>query len=341
MLAAELVVSAVLAVLVCVKAKPIAAPIGLLDLPDGIRKQHQGSIPMLGGFAVLPGLIWSVLAAEAGVIVAIALLFFSLGLLDDLFKLSAWFRLVVGSLIIAFILNQSQEMVVDTLSLSFGWDVALGILAVPFTCLCILGFVNAINMVDGTNGLLVGLSVLWTGFLLLHAVPYLDLSFLGLFAALIVTLAFNIRGKIFLGDSGACMLGATIAAASIWVYNLSPNWKADGVVVMFVIPVIDCLRVMCSRIMAGRSPMRADRGHLHQLLAIRWPKGGLLIYWSLIGVPNILAIWFPDWTPVWLASCLLVYAGLIIHIKHVSSIITPPLADRARSVADYKEDKSA
>ncbi len=338
---AELLVSAALAVVVCVNAKLIAAPIGLLDLPDGVRKQHRGSIPMLGGLAILPGLVWSLLAAEAGVIVAIALFYFSLGLLDDLFKLSAWSRLLVGVLAVVFMLNQSSQMVVDTLSFSFDADVSLGILAIPFTCLCIVGFVNAINMVDGTNGLLVGLSALWAGFLLPHTIPYPNLSFLGLFAALIVTLAFNFRGKIFLGDSGACMLGAAIAAAAIWVYKMSPNWTADGVAVMFIVPVVDCLRVMCSRIMAGRSPMYGDRNHLHQLLAMRWPKGVLPIYWSLVGVPNVLAIWLPDLTPVWLVLCVLVYGGLIVHIKHAAGVFALSPTNRPPSVVRRNEDEPA
>lgn len=170
-------------------------------------------------------------------------------------------------------------------------------------------------MVDGINGLLVGLSVLWASFLLLHAAPHLTLSFLGFFAALIVTLAFNFRGKVFLGDSGAYMLGAAIAAAAIWVYNLSPTWQADGVVLLFAIPVIDCLRVMTARVLAGQSPMSADRNHLHQLLHAKWPRGVLLVYWSLIGVPNVLSFWFPESTPIWLGSSMVVYAWLVFHLK--------------------------
>ena len=141
--------------MICLNARPIAATIGLLDLPDGLRKQHHGSIPLLGGLAVLPGLIWSLLAAElaaeAGFIVAIALFYFALGLLDDLFKLSARFRLIFGGLVILFMLNQLPQMVVDSLYFSGDIHLSLGLLALPFTCICILGFVNSINLAYAVN----------------------------------------------------------------------------------------------------------------------------------------------------------------------------------------------
>lgn len=309
-----------------------------MDQPDGLRKLHHGSIPLLGGLAVLPGLIWSLLAAEAGFIAAIALFYFALGLLDDLYNISARFRLILGGLVILLVLDQFPHLVVDSLYFTGSFPISLGLLALPFTCVCILGFVNSINMVDGINGLLVGLAALWTSFLLLHAAPHLTLSFIGFFGALVVTLAFNFKGKVFLGDSGACMLGAAIATAAIWVYNLSPSWQADGVVLLFAIPVVDCLRVMGLRILRGRSPMSPDRNHLHQLLVVKWPKGVLLIYWSLVGVPNVLSFWFPELTPIWLGMSLLVYAGLIVNLKSTARGPVFSLPEKASSTAYGNDD---
>ncbi len=328
MLAAELLISGAAAAVVCVAAKPLAAAVGLLDRPDGARKQHRGDVPMLGGLAVLPGLVWSFVSVEA--IVAIALFYYCLGLLDDLFRISALFRLVFGGMVIVLTLIYAPELVIRSLSFFAGGDaVVLGALAIPFTCVCILGFVNAVNMVDGTNGLLIGLSTLWTGVLLFHLAPSPDLSVVGLGTELVVTLACNLRGRIFLGDSGACMLGVAIAAATIWVYNVSPTLKADTVAILFVVPVIDCLRVMCTRIVRGHSPVYGDRNHLHQLLALRWPRGVLPIYWSLVGVPSVLAVWLPDLTLVWFGACLLAYAGLCRAVRRPTGAAVLTAADGA------------
>ena len=106
--------------------------------------------------------------------------------------------------------------------------IPLGILAFPFTILCLVGLQNAINMADGMNGLLIGLSMFWAACLLKHApdqlTPYLVLMLLGL----AILLLYNLAGALFLGDAGSYAIGGTIGILMIYVYQSADGEPADA-----------------------------------------------------------------------------------------------------------------
>ena len=102
-----------------------------------------------------------------------------------------------------------------------------------------------------------------------------------------VLFVFNIRGKLFLGDGGAYAIATAIGLLAIMVYNTPGTHtlraiSADELILLFVVPVADSFRLTYKRLREGRSPMSADRDHLHHHLQDKygWPFG-LVIYLAI------------------------------------------------------------
>lgn len=293
----------------CIYAKPICTSLGILDIPDA-RKTHAQPTPLMGGlalqFAVLPIMVivalfvvpthWSqpviIVTAAVGAMTLV-------GLADDRHTLTARDRLLASFLVFisAAIIDPSTFNVrlLDFEHPAFHLGLGTGWLAVLFTALCCVGLVNAVNMADGKNGLVIGLSLGWLSLLAMRA-PAELWSIIGVAGAtLLVLFVFNLRGKLFLGDGGAYGIATLIGLLAISIYNTAGSHagrsiSADELMVLFYAPVLDSFRLTITRVREGRSPMSADRNHLHHHLQNRfgWP-GGLFIYLMLaIGVP---ALW--------------------------------------------------
>jgi UDP-GlcNAc:undecaprenyl-phosphate GlcNAc-1-phosphate transferase len=117
----------------------------------------------------------------------------------------------------------------------------------------------------------------------------------------------------FLGDSGSYSLSFIIALLTLYVYDIAfAALPADLIALWFLIPVVDCLRVMSARAARGHSPFASDRGHLHHILYRRLPwRWGLAVYFGLAGVPGLLASFAPHTTLAWGLASLCCY-GVII-----------------------------
>ena len=131
---------------------------------------------------------------------------------------------------------------------------------------------------------------------------------------LFVSLVFNLAGKLFLGNSGSYAIGLTIALLTIYTYNKAAvRLPADVVVVWFIVPILDCVRIMLTRALQGRSPMSADTDHLHHRLQRLLPKRWVVIsIWALVAIPGLAAMVVPSWTLAAVLATTGVYAGLIV-----------------------------
>lgn len=296
----------VAALILCVFAAPISQKLGLLDVPDA-RKQHPAVTPLMGGvtllFAVVPvTIVVALLRAPSEwvprmlvwviAVVAMALI----GLADDRHTLSARDRLVASFLVFGSAAVLDPLFTVRVLSFAhpaFELGVGTGWLAAIFTTICCVGLVNAVNMADGKNGLVIGLCLGWLGILATRA-PAPIVSLIGILAAAwLVLLLFNLRGRLFLGDGGTYGVATAIGLVAIATYNTPGNHAgrmiaADELVVLFGVPIIDSFRLTFARLREGRSPMSADRNHLHHHLqrSFGWP-GGLIVYWVLALAPPL------------------------------------------------------
>ena len=325
----SLLVGVGVALVVCLFARPLGSFLGVVDMPDGGRKLHAAPTPEVGGLAVVLGLLPSMAwQAYAGPLTPYLLIvgaavagFTAVGYLDDRSHIRPLYRLSAGVLLTLGVLWLVPGELVAYLRFSF-LDVAIfpswG-LSVVFTVLCIVGLQNALNMADGKNGLALGMLLIWSAFLWWHAPPDLAPVLVTLIGGLAVTWLFNVRGAVFLGDAGTYGLGAAVAFFTIHVYSVGfPDLHADEVALWFLVPVVDALRLMATRIAAGHSPFAPDRRHFHHLLQVALPRHAglrLAIYLGLVAVPGILAALNPQYVLAYAAGTVLIYTGIVLSAR--------------------------
>lgn len=305
----------------------LGATLGLVDRPGG-RKLHKQTTPLMGGLGLIAGLVpvlaaymltyepegighWA-LSAFALTMIGCALL----GLIDDRHTIPARFRffaafVMFGAVLFVeprFSLRQLYFYGIDTplmLGAGGGWI---------FTVLVLLGFMNAVNMADGKNGLVMGLTIVWAGIIVASGPVGLMPVLIPLIALFGVLLLFNLSGRLFLGDGGTYGLSALIGLAATYSYNFQAGlMNADQLILLFLIPITDMMRLIAQRRLAGLSPMAADRSHLHHHLydAIGWP-GGLVVYLAMVAIPNIIAIFRPGLVPSLIFASLAVYGVVLV-----------------------------
>lgn len=321
------------AVLICCSfAGRIGHWLDVIDHPDGQRKRHPRPTPLIGGVALMVPLVLVVgfqamtRQAPDAVLEALALAglgFMLLGLFDDRHEAPPNLRLLISVALCGALLVIEPALRLTTLD--FGIVVIpLSVFALPFTILCLVGLQNAINMADGLNGLVIGLSIFWTICLLLYAPPAVMLYLSLLLMGLLILLAYNLSGRLFLGDAGTYSLGVSIGLLMLYVYG-----QADGrlpmttVVLWLLVPVIDCLRLMAMRILLGRSPTDADTNHLHHRLARFWPwPVSVLLYLVIATLPGLIAAIWLEQTPVMLLAALAAYVGVIWMTREGGGLTT-------------------
>lgn len=325
-------------ILVGTLAGPLGRRLGLLDRPDpkGGRKLHARPTPLVGGLAVIGATLAGLFLPDVSTGFAVGWFglvasgMFLVGLLDDRFELSAPFRFLfaAGLLLLAilqvpdfrlgFLLFQGQDTLV----------VLPGLLGTGFTLICLLGFLNAVNMADGKDGLVIGQALIWT-LVLMVRLPAEQLPLLATIAgSLAVLFLFNMNGKLFLGDSGSYGVSAIFGLLAIHAWNTGfDSMRADDVAVIFALPVFDTLRLIVHRLLAGRTPFTPGRDHLHHYLYARWgwPKP---LPWvlALVALPNLGAILFPGTGLFWLGVAFAGYVGLLWAATRAAPAAGGPLA---------------
>mgnify|MGYP006198619081 CR=1 FL=1 len=304
-----LIAAVLVAILLCFNAPRICSSLNLMDIPVG-RKKHAAPTPLMGGVVLLGAFVpvaiififafaserWlGSLLIWVGCVAAMALV----GLGDDRHSLSPRLRLLISFAVFATAAAVDPTFNVRVLDFNIP-PLTLGLgtwwLAIIFTVICCVGLLNAVNMADGKNGLVLGLSLGWLAILATRAVGPL-LPLIGLFAAVLTILfVFNMRGKLFLGDGGAYAIATAIGLLAIMIYNTPGTHalraiSADELMLLFFVPVADSFRLTYKRLRQGRSPMSADRDHLHHHMQDRfgWPVG-LFAYWVIALVPTCVIL---------------------------------------------------
>jgi UDP-GlcNAc:undecaprenyl-phosphate/decaprenyl-phosphate GlcNAc-1-phosphate transferase len=321
------------AVLVGVFASPLGRLMGLMDVPDPIggRKRHDRITPLVGGLAcVLPALgtvmatalthnFPNILARDELLwIFSAVLLLFVIGILDDKYSLSPKVRLFISFCVFSVLIIQVPDLHLELLWFSISErPYAIGAAGSFLSILCLVGLLNAVNMMDGKNGLVIGITLFWCLALWIYAPVQLKPLLGALFAALLVLLFFNMRGMLFLGDSGVYGLSALLGMLAIFIYNRRPEFiSADQIALWLSFPVLDCLRVMGARVVAGRSPFDPGRDHFHHYIARRfgWERGKY-ICWSLVWVPGIASLLFPRLTMLFLLLLFVTYGAIMAYVS--------------------------
>lgn len=319
--------------------RPVAVAVELVDKPGG-RKTHHGEIPIVGGIAMFLGFAFAMGLLPGSKLVSAALLSAGalvvlVGLLDDRFDLSPYARLT-AHLVAAFIILSTSELSITSLGNPFGLgEVVFGPFSgAAFTCLAVMGAINAFNMLDGMDGLagtmafncLIGLALLagMIGDQNVLAVSIVCCSGVAAFLIFNIPARFNRRFRCFMGDAGSTLLGFLLACLCISVSQGSGP-KVSPIVTLWLvsIPLFELLWTTLRRLLKGNSPFRPDRAHFHHKLldAGFGVRGAFLVLISLGGLFMLVglalhslnvsgAIIFGLW--------LLAGAGTVLLMQHAS-----------------------
>ncbi|MHB1543521.1 MAG: MraY family glycosyltransferase [Gammaproteobacteria bacterium] len=289
---------------------PAAIRMGWVDTGDGVKKLHTGQVPLIGGLAIILGLLASVwivhfiipLRFAGGSTYLLCVFILSVvGVVDDFWQRISPVSRTLVQIAVALIAAWSAGEVLKELGPLWGLAIVhTGSWAIPFTVLAFVGVTNSFNLIDGVDGLagLVALapffwitlfafetgrsSLVWTGFLLA--------------GALVAFLAFNFdhasrQRRIFLGSVGSTFIGFTLA----WILiHLSQAHQAPlspiAAVWIMGFPILETVNVMARRLVRLRHPLYGGRDHFHHF----WLHAGAsnrqiaigetLVAWGLGGI---------------------------------------------------------
>lgn len=268
------IVSGAMTFSACPAARWLSFLIGAIDSPDGGRKRHAFPTPRLGGIAVAAGFILPFLASigfENELLRAIALggaVILLMGVTDDVRGMAAPMKLIlqISAALIAFLSG------IRITSFRIGeMTCGTGILSLPLTVLVIVAITNSFNLIDGIDGLSAGEGAVCSFFLSVLSLVSGDLFSGGVSAALCGAAAgflpYNLKKKkLFLGDSGAQLIGFIISILS--AEKLSGENAVPLFALLFILsyPLSETAASFIRRMRKGKNPMRADRGHFHYRL---------------------------------------------------------------------------
>jgi UDP-GlcNAc:undecaprenyl-phosphate/decaprenyl-phosphate GlcNAc-1-phosphate transferase len=302
--------------------KKFAIKIGATDKPNQ-RKVHQKIMPRLGGLAIFISFIVGILILKPTHDYAIPIIVGSViivitGFLDDLFELSPKVKLL-GQLIAAFVvvLNGIQ---VELINLPFGGQIEFGLLSIPLTVLWIVGITNAINLIDGLDGLAAGVSSI--ALITISAMAWLKGDMFVFSISLLIigsTLGFLVYNfhpaKIFMGDTGALFLGYIISVTSLLGFKNVTMISLIVPVIILGVPISDTFFAIIRRIV-NKQPLSApDKSHLHHcLLRVGFSHRQTVLLIYAIAVSFGLAAFIFSMATVWGAFIIIAVLLLLIEV---------------------------
>ncbi len=287
-----------------------AFKIGAIDIPKDARRMHKKPTPRIGGLAIVFGFLVATICfaipycdkrALFGTLIG-AMIIVIMGVVDDCKALPAlpkFFVQIIAALVVIYVggLKISVFTNPNILSSNPYW-VLPEWLAVTVTVLWIVFITNAVNFIDGLDGLAAGVSAIMSISLVFISFRAGEISIAILGIALMGScfgfLPFNFNpAKIFMGDTGSTFLGFMLATLSI--QGMFKSYAVISFAVPLLIlglPLFDASFAMIRRMLKGESPMRADRGHLHHRLIDMGfsQKQTVFILYAIAGVLGISAV---------------------------------------------------
>jgi len=285
--------------------KHFAEMVGAIDVPKDDRRVHKHPIPRMGGLAIFLGFVLSVLlfvnmsTQMMGLLVG-AVIIAVMGAIDDIVNLNAWVKLAAQ--IIAAVVVIRSGIVFDAISnpnfLSEITTIPIGILSIPLTVIWIVGCTNAVNLIDGLDGLAVGVSAISSLTMLVVALfvaePSVSIILAALTGACIGFMPYNMNpAKIFMGDVGSQMLGFVLSTASIMgMFKFHTIITFLVPVMALSVPLADTAFAFVRRIAHGQSPFHPDKKHFHhRLLDIGLnQKQAVAVLYAISAVMGLFAV---------------------------------------------------
>lgn len=259
----------------------LAHKVNAIDVPKDKRRVHKKPTPLMGGLAIFYGFIVSVLCfatldrETVGILIGCVIIV-TVGIIDDITDMKAIIKLlcqIVAAAIVVYC-GVRIEHFANPFSHWFGppYIVLNFWVSVAITIFWIVGVCNAVNLIDGLDGLAVGVSTIASISMLAMTLITNNLNIAILTAAVAGAgfgfLPYNFNpAKIFMGDTGALFLGFILACISVQGFlKLSAIISFAVPILVLGLPIFDTAFAIIRRLLTGRSPMSPDRGHLHHRL---------------------------------------------------------------------------
>ena len=340
---------------------------------QSLRDQRVEPVPRFGGIGIAGGFVAvllllafvplkakgidlrTLLGGNLGVVLLGGSAACLLGFWDDLFVIRARYKFA-GQVGIA-LLTVVYGPVVESINLPFfGTQISLGALAIPLTMLWIVGLMNAINLVDGIDGLAGGIAMLAVGFMAIIAGIWNHSEWALVCLVLCgATLGFWVFNKptaaIFMGDSGSMLLGYLLATLALEVARVPQTGVVHlAPVVILAIPILDTVFALFRRYLKGIPFYSADRDHLHHRLLQRglrpWQALTVLLgLGTLFGGLGVGMLLRPEWQGYFVLAALglaymtlylLEYEVVLNLVKHLRD--QPDLRRRRSLMVHLAED---
>lgn len=308
-----------------------------LDSTVGVQKFHTEDTPRIGGVAIVLGLLTAslmsapVVRAILGPMLLAGSPAFVFGLAEDLTKrVSVRARLLATMACGVLGWVMTGQSITDVNVPGLDWLLSFTVLSVAFTAFAVGGVANAINIIDGFNGLAGGTVIIILSSFALMAFQFGDVelagsSFLVISAVLGFALVNWPLGKLFLGDGGAYFVGFCIAWLAVLLLARHAQVSAWAPLLVCAFPVLEVLFSIARRWHRGASPGNPDCMHLHNLVKRRLvrhlvPHASHLmrnsltgaIMWGFALLPTVTAVRWPTDTPILVlgfALCALLYSA--------------------------------
>jgi len=257
--------------LIILNRELIANKLKINDYPDD-RKIHNTPTPMIGGLCIFFTLlilnyssyISNILNTKDFLILSsFYFLFFLIGFWDDIKQLSPKLRTLIIIIIIVTLLLLDKNYIIQDLRFKYASSIDLGSFAFIFTIFCFFALYNALNFVDGYNGVSLSITIYWSIFLLFSN---LNIKYFYIILILFLIYLYNLRGKLFLGNSGTSILTIFFCLSLIGDYNLTNKIFADEILCLLFFPGIDMIRVTLQRFFNKKKIYTADKSHFHHYL---------------------------------------------------------------------------
>ena len=280
-------ISIILSIFLLDLVRGLSIRINAFDRPNE-RSSHLYKVPTLGGLAI--GIVWFfilfvytilfeeyILKPEIYSFMLMGLCIIIIGIYDDIKGIKPLYKFFV-QLFTFFLLTRIDNSLISSFYGLFNIYELDQTSSILFSCFVFIGIVNAINLVDGIDGLSSSLTLFFIfifSYLFYLSGQYYYHILLPFASTIIVFLTYNFskNKKMFLGDTGSLGFGLLLATISLGVLNSSkgidvfmPINPALFVVLCLSYPLLDVVRVFVLRLYKGKSPFEPDRSHLHHLL---------------------------------------------------------------------------
>lgn len=321
--------------------RKIAPKFGLVDVPGG-RKDHVGKVPLIGGIVIFPvfialSIIQGDSVAEMWPLYTAIVLLMVTGAVDDLKHMPAYVKFVI-QFVAATLIVIPGGAGIHSLGDLFGFGpFGLGFMSMPFSIIAVVLLINAINLMDGLDGLAGGVSFLILFWIVIAGLMAGEMAYtpsaMILMGCLFGFLVFNMRNpwrrkaSVFLGDAGSLCLGLMIAWYSIHMSDINIRAiEPMSVAWVLALPIWDECAQFYRRVREGRHPFSPDRGHFHHhfieagfeakqatalILLMTVAYGAFGVLGEMVGVPIFVL------TVLWIA-------GILGHIRFSANLDNYP-----------------